>query len=154
MGNDISQTPKDCSSCIAVRGTLRQHSSPRKLLRASGPLEIVTMDILGPLPKTPEGYQYVLVVTDCFSKRICSIPTRTATGAKVTEQFPTAWVCSYGIPTYLLTDNGLQLVAKFFEAVCGMVAFRSLLKTAYHPQTNGHAKCFNRTLVTHLRHYV
>lgn len=79
---------------------------------------------------------------------------RTTIAAKVAEQFLNAWAQRYGTPTYLLTDNGPRAVAKFFEVVYLMLAVRHLVTTAYHPQINGEAESFNRTLATRSRHYV
>ena len=54
----------------------------------------------------------------------------------------------------LLSDNGGEFIAKFFRAVCRIFGIRNLFTTAYHPQTNGQAKRFNRTLKSALRKYV
>ena len=58
------------------------------------------------------------------------------------------------MPDTLLTDNGPQFTAKFFESVSGMLGIRYVLTTAYPPQTYGQAERFNRTLVARLRQYV
>jgi Integrase zinc binding domain len=50
-----------------------------KLFPASGPLEYVSMDILGPLPKTDHGNRFLLVITDRFSKLTRMVPLRTIT---------------------------------------------------------------------------
>ena len=40
-----------------------KHQKDLKLLPASGLLEFVAMDLLGPLPKTAHGNRHVLVMT-------------------------------------------------------------------------------------------
>ena len=112
------------------------------------------MDLLGPLPKTAHGNQHVLVITDRFSKLTRSIPLRTTTASVVANAFLDNWVYVYGVPRYVLTDNGPQFAAKFFDAVCALLGVRRYLTTAYHPQSNGQTERFNRTLVQRLRHYV
>lgn len=79
---------------------------------------------------------------------------RTAAGQKFADVFLNARVYSYGTPKYFLRDNGPQFVANLLQAVCGMLSITHLLTTTYHPQTNGLAERFSRTLVTRLRHYV
>jgi hypothetical protein len=44
----------------------RKRTSFLKLFPASSPLEYVSMDILGPLPKTEHGNRFLLVITDRF----------------------------------------------------------------------------------------
>ena len=154
MASDIHQTVTDCRSCARVRGTLRRHQKKLTLFPAAGPLEFVAMDLFGPLPKTAHGNKHILVITDRFTKMCRAIPLRTAQAPQVAQAFLDSWVYPYGVPDTLLTDNGPQFTAKFFESVCGLLGIRHVLTTAYHPQTNGQAERFNRTLGTRLRHYV
>ena len=112
------------------------------------------MDLLGPLPKTAHGNQHVLVITDRFTKMTRSIPLRTTTASVVANAFLDNWVYVHGAPRYVLTDNGPQFAAKFFDAVCALLGVQYYLTTAYHPQSNGQTERFNHTLVQRLRHYV
>lgn len=111
------------------------------------------MELLVQLPKMAQGNQHVLVITDCFSKLTRSIRLRTTTASVVASAVLDNMVYFYGV-RYVLTDNGLQFAAKFFEAVCTLRGVRHYLTTAYHPETNGQTERFNRTLVQRLRHYL
>ena len=64
------------------------------------------------------------------------------------------WVFPYGIPNTLLTDNGPQFIAEFFEFICAVIGIKRLAITAYHAQTNGQTERYNQTLEKRLRHYV
>ena len=112
------------------------------------------MDFLGPLPKTAHGNQHVLVITDRFSKLTRSIPIRTTPASVVANAFLDNWVYVYGAPRYVVTDNGPQFAAKFFDAVCALLGVRHYLTTAYHHQSNWQTERFNPTLVQRLQHYV
>ena len=59
----------------------------------------------------------------------------------------------YGAPKYLLTDNGKQFAAKFFDSVCGLLGVRHYFTAFYHPQTNGQTERFNKTIMERLRHF-
>jgi transposase InsO family protein len=72
----------------------------------------------------------------------------------VAEAFCDHWVFVYGPPVSLLTDNGPQFAAKFFQAACAELSIKKVFTTAYHPQTNGQVERYNRTLVEALRAYV
>jgi hypothetical protein len=54
----------------------------------------------------------------------------------------------------LLTNNGPQFTAKFFQAVCAELGVKKVFTTAYHPQTNGQVERYNRTILAALRGYV
>jgi transposase InsO family protein len=154
MSHDVTDTVRSCTTCAKNRIKERKRTSFLKLFPASEPLEYLSMDILGPLPKTPHGNRFLLVITDRFSKLTRTIPLRTITAHSVAEAFCTHWVFAYGPPRYLLTDNGAQFTAKFFLAVCVELGIDKVFTTAYHPQTNGQVERFNRTIVNALRGYV
>jgi transposase InsO family protein len=60
----------------------------------------------------------------------------------------------YGAPVILLTDNGTQFVAKFFQCVCKLLGVKQGFTTAYHPATNGQCERFNRTILNAITHYI
>lgn len=60
----------------------------------------------------------------------------------------------FGIPSYILTDNGPQFVTKFFTALYRFLEVKKLTLTAYHPKTNRQGEHCNHTIVARLGHYV
>ena len=153
MALDAYHTVRQCSSCTRERITLREHATYLSLFPAQAPLEYVAIDILGPLPKTTDGHRYLLCITDRYSKMVRTIPLKNITAATVAKAFCEHWVFHCGPPAHLLSDNGGQFTAKFFQDVCAILGIRKLFTTAYHPQTNGQVEGFNRTILAGLRHY-
>jgi RNase H-like domain found in reverse transcriptase/Reverse transcriptase (RNA-dependent DNA polymerase)/Integrase zinc binding domain/Integrase core domain/Chromo (CHRromatin Organisation MOdifier) domain/Retroviral aspartyl protease len=154
MAEDILETVRQCPVCSKGRITLTRHTNFLELFPAKAPLESVAMDILGPLPKTRHGNRFLLVIADRYSKLTRTVPLRTTTALVVAQAFCDHWVFVYGPPVSLLTDNGPQFTAKFFQAVCAELGIKKLFTTAYHPQTNGQVERYNRTLIGTLRGYV
>jgi Integrase zinc binding domain len=154
MHKEVEEIVRRCTVCAKNRVTERKRTSFLKLFPASGPLEFVAMDILGPLPKTEHGNRFLLVIYDRFSKLTRTLPLRTITALGVAKAFCDAWLFSYGPPSYLLTDNGTQFNAKFSLSVCRELGIAKIFTTAYHPQTNGQVERFNRTIINSLRGYV
>ena len=154
MANDVFETVRRCLSCAKSKGTSKQAQRFLKLFPANGPFEFVAMDILGPLPKTSHGKQYVLVITDRYTKLARAIPMKKTTAPLVAAAFLQNWIYPYGIPESLLTDNGPQFISQFFAIVCAALGIRRVPITAYHPQTNGQTERYNKTLAARLRHYV
>ena len=83
-----------------------------------------------------------------------TVPLRVITALSAARAFLDHWVYAYGAPISLLTDNGPQFTAKFFQAVCAELGVKKVFTTAYHPQTNGQVERYNRTILTALRGYV
>jgi transposase InsO family protein len=106
------------------------------------------MDILGPLTVTDRGNRFVLVITDRITKLTRAYPLSTSTAEVVARSFFDGWVTSgYGIPNVLLTDNGSQFVAKFFQTFCRILGVKQVFTSAYRPSTNGQTERFNRTVI-------
>ena len=51
-------------------------------------------------------------------------------------------------------DNGKQLAAKFFQAVCELLGISNVFTSTYHPQKNGQVERYNRTVLAILRNNV
>lgn len=123
------------------------------LFPTSGPLSFVTMVIFCPLPKSARKVAYMLVITDRFSKGTRVIPFRSFSAEVNADSFLEYWVCSYGIPVYLLIDNGPQFAAMLFAAISERLAINQLSTVIYHPQTDGRAERFNNNICSWLYHY-
>lgn len=117
MRNEVSRTVQNCRSCPKTRGSPHRHKYNLKMFQPNGPLEFVTMDILGSLSKTDTENLFVLVVTYRYTK-----PTKTVHPAKQTkyitaDAFISPLVYIVSIPDYLLTDNGSNFFANFFANI-------------------------------------
>lgn len=133
MANRYLSDPKELSLLYSCEGHASATRQACETIPCMGPpLQLVAMDILVPVPKFVTGRQYVLVITERFSKLARTTPMRTRTVPKVADVLLNTWVYPYGTPKYFLSDNGTQSIAKFFEAVCKMLAFTHLLTTAYY----------------------
>ena len=96
MALDGYHTVRLCSSCTSERITLRKHETYLSLFPAQAPLEYVSIDILGPLPKTTDAQRYLLCITDRYSKMVRTIPLKNITAATVAKAFCEHWVFHYG----------------------------------------------------------
>jgi Integrase core domain len=118
-------------------------------------MEFVAMDILGPLTMTDRGNRFLLVITDRFTKLTRAYPLSTTNAELVARTFFDGWVASgYGIPNVLLTDNGSQFVAKFFQTFCRILGMKQVFTSAYRPSTNGQTERISRTVIEFVGAYV
>jgi transposase InsO family protein len=61
-------------------------------------------------------------------------------------------ICRFGIPSYILSDNGPQFVATLFAELCRSLGIQRKLTANYHPQTNMTERV-NRTLKAQIAIY-
>jgi Integrase zinc binding domain len=89
MHKKVEETVRHCTVCAKTRVKERKRTSFLKLFPVSGPLEFVSMDILGLLPKTEHGNRFLLVISNRFSKLTRTVPLRTITALGVAKDSAT-----------------------------------------------------------------
>jgi len=73
----------------------------------------VALDIARPLPETKNGNRYALVAINHFSKWCETKPVKdhdVATNVRFLEE---KIICKFGVPRFILIDNGGEWMAKF-----------------------------------------
>lgn len=67
MQKDVREYVRKCEKCLAHKPMLLKPAGLMGTQRtASQPWEIVSADLIGPLPRSSDGFKYLLVVTDLF----------------------------------------------------------------------------------------
>jgi len=67
-----------CPTCAKNRLMGTQSKAFMRLFPAKEPFAALAIDLLGPLPRTPEGHEYILVICDRFTKVIRAVPLETS----------------------------------------------------------------------------
>jgi hypothetical protein len=82
------------------------------------PSQMISVDLIGPLPTSTKGYSYLLVIVDWLTKYVVLFPLRKATSTKVTECIENGIFLVYGVPQFILVDNGKHFVGNEFVKTC------------------------------------
>jgi len=143
-----------CPTCEKNRLMCTQSKAFMRLFPATEPFAAMAIDLLGPLPRTREGYEYILTFCDQFTKVTRAVPLRDITALDVLSAFLDTLVASYGLPDSVLSDNGPQFAAVLWKGVLKVLGIDTKHSTPYHPQTKGQVERFNKTLVKQLRRSV
>eukprot|EP00731_Ephydatia_muelleri_P037376 Em0453g3a len=144
-----SDVVKWCSNCIACnsRKSPPRNKAPLEVSHASRPLERITMDIMGPLPETPRGNCYILVVGDYFTKWKEAYPLPDMEALSIAKVLVNELICRFGVPDSIHTDQGKNFEAKVIQEIYHLLGVTKTRTTPYHPQSDGLVERFNRTLL-------
>jgi transposase InsO family protein len=82
------------------------------------------------------------------------VPVRDLTAETAAEALLTAIVCRYGVPQTIMSDKGSAFTGHVFEALYERLGIKSAYTSGYHPNANGLAEAFNKTLCTLLNTYI
>ena len=114
-------------------------------------MERIAIDILGPLPETPWKNKLILVVGDYFTKWTESYPLPNQEATTVAEKLVNDFICCFGVPRELHSDQGRNFESKVFAEICKLLDIEKTRTTPLHPQSDGQVERFNRTVVKMLR---
>jgi len=144
---DVKTMVKICQQCQMVRrvGSIRFEDEELKSIPICDLFHKVAMDTAGPLPETKSRNKYILVAIDHYSKW-CKAKVVVDHGAKTTARFlEDDIICRYGVPKFVLTDNGGEWAAEF-DVMCKDYGIQHQHTAPQWPQCNGMAERLIKTI--------
>ncbi|XP_025160567.1 uncharacterized protein LOC112589896 [Harpegnathos saltator] len=69
----------------------------------------------------------------------------------VTSALFNHWICNFGTPLTIITDQGTQFESALFQSLARLIGATRIRTTPYHPQANGLIERWHRTLKAALR---
>ena len=148
-----------CTQCLTCAATNNPHSKkPVPLRRMLNPPtsfgQRVHMDLIGPLPTSPNGNKYILTMVDAYSKLVELIPIKDKTAESAADGIIKGWVSSHAVPNLILTDAGNEFKNRVMKSMCEKMGMSHRTTSHYHPQSNGQAEVVNRSIIAYIRKYV
>ena len=87
-----------------------------------------------------------MVFTDYLTKWPEVFATKDQIALTIAELFVAEIICRHGVPGQLFSDHGAAFLSRLLKEICKLLGVKKIIRTAYHPQTNGLTERFNRTL--------
>ena len=110
-------------------------------------MQIVAVDIMGPLPETEAGNSYILVAGDYYTRWMEAYPIPNQEAVTVAQKLVNELFCHLSTSEQLHSDQGSQFDSDLIAEVCKILNIRKSRTTPYHPQCDGLIERFNRTLL-------
>lgn len=153
MTRDIKDYVRKCDICQTTKFSKNKIEPMRVTSTASRPWEIIHLDIVGPLPESSEGYKYILTFQDQLTKFFGAFPIMETKAEVVANTFAEKIVLQYGIPEYILSDQGANFLSHTMTQVLKLLGIKRKTTTAFHPQTNATLERQHKVLKAMLRSY-
>lgn len=133
---DVSQYVSRCELCQKVKPS---NTAPRGLMYPrynQQPWEIVSVDIMGPYPRSSKGNVYLLVFVDLFTRWVELSPIRKATSSVIISELKSRILYRYGAPQKLISDNAKNFVSSLVNVVANEFGITRETTPLYHSQAN------------------
>ena len=146
MKADVRAFIRKCSACARRKSPGKKRKAPLQQRLSGSPMERIALDILGPFPESDEGNKYVLVIADYYTKFVEAYPMPDETASTIARILVEEFICRYGTPKEIHTDQGRQFESKLFTEVCKLLGIKKTRTTSFNPKSDGMVERFNRTL--------
>ncbi|KAE8747036.1 hypothetical protein FOCC_FOCC006291 [Frankliniella occidentalis] len=154
MRDEVKDYVARCQDCQQVKKDRRKPPGLMGTGRVvSAPFEAISTDLVGPLPRSRQGYTYLSVITDLFSKYVLIRPLRTATAKNVAKHLKESVFLVHGAPKLMLCDNGCQYDSKIVRDLCKQYGTKIKFNIPYNPRSNPTER-YNQTIETMLVTYI
>ena len=138
----LAGTLQKCAQCAAHKTPSPKPRAALVPVFASAPLELVTIDILGPLPQSIRKFWYY------FMKWMEAYPIPNQEATTVSKKLMDKCFCRFSLRQRLYSDQGTQFESEIIKQACKLLQIIDKSRTTpYHSQSDGLIKRFNHTLL-------
>ncbi|GFX48208.1 retrovirus-related Pol polyprotein from transposon 412 [Trichonephila clavipes] len=145
--SDVEKCCRICDPCAARKGPRKRTRRRLQLYNVGVPFERIAFDILGPLPRSSDGNNNILVVMDYFTKWLEAYPIPGQEASTVAEVLVQHWISRFGAPLQLHSDQRRNFDSAVWKRLCEILAIDKTRTTALHPQSDGMVERFNRIIL-------
>jgi hypothetical protein len=157
MRQDIEDCARSCPNCQVSQGSRANlEREPAQHLVTAGirPFQRWGIDLIGPLPKTPNGNKWIVTAIDYATGWPVAKALQEATEEELGHFLHDQIFANYGAPMELLSDNGPNLLAGAVRFYLDLIKTKHRTTTPYHPRTNGKVENLNGLLGRMLTKYL
>ena len=116
MQSDVRQFMRRCPDCQSQKLVRVKTRLPMLISDTpSRPFSKISIDFVGPKEPTETGNRYILTIQDSFRKFCIFVPTRHATAEEVTRALLEKFICYFGSPVTIISDQGTHFINAILE---------------------------------------
>ena len=114
----------------------------------------IAMDILDVCEPTTDGYRYILVIADYFSKWTEAFPIKDKCADTVADVLVDNIILRFGMPLVIHSDQGREFEKGLMKSLCSLLGCVQTRTAPYHLESDGMVERFNRTCLMMLSMFV
>lgn len=136
MRAEITDYVKSCIECKRYKPSNMKPSGLLQTVSSKRRFEIIAIDLFGPLPRTPQGNQWILIVEDLCSRWTELFALAEASAENCATILLNEVFLRYGIPRRVHSDNGTQFISAVMQKLTYCLKIEQTFTPVYHPEAN------------------
>jgi hypothetical protein len=97
-------------------------------------------------PPSSKGHQFILAITDYFTKWVEAVPMKVTSG-NIINFVKEHVIHRFGIPQTITTDGGSVFISDEFKKFAADMRIKLIRLSPYYAQTNRQAEASNQSLI-------
>jgi len=150
MFQDVEKFISTCGLCQKSKSNQPTVEFDQRPTATLTPWTHISIDTLGPLPKDSDGFTYIIVVVDRFSRYLELFATKDCTARSAAKALLEVF-SRYGPPQSVRSDQGTQFTSKVVTEFLHLLDIQHEMTIPYHPAANGLVERQNAEILKHLR---
>lgn len=149
MRQDIQAALHECPACqVSQRSQtgLEREQQSHMFQADVEPFERWGLDLIGPLPATPNGNRWIITAIDYATGWPVAKAVSNATDEAVARFLHEDIFTQYGAMSELVSDNGPNILSKVVAHYVQILKVKHRVTTPHHPRTNGRVERLNGVL--------
>ena len=120
MSDDVKDWLRQCTTCIKRKSPNNRHH-PLGTIPTGHRWDRIAMDILDVCDPTPDGYRYILVIADYFSKWTEAFPIKNKCADTVADVLVKKIILRFGMPLVIHSDQGREFENGLMKSLCNLL---------------------------------
>ena len=133
LRRDVRLQLRHCAVCMTHNRHFQRHTMG-EMPTASYPIQIVAVDLIGPLVESPLGNKYILTAVDFCTGWAEAFPIPSKYNENVWNAFTNGFISRHGCPEDLISDLGSEFTALEFERYLEQLGIEHRTTTPVHPR--------------------
>ena len=144
---------RQCTMCMKRKSPTGRHH-PLGNIPTGHRWDMIAIDIINVCDPTPDGYRYILVIADYFSKWTEAFPIKDTYADTVVDVLVDKIILCFGMPLVIHSDQGREFENGLMKPLCSLLGCVKTRTAPYHPESCGMVERFNRTCLMMLSMFV
>ena len=137
LGEDVKKFIETCDKCKAYKISTTKPQGLMTVPKAvDEPLNALSFDIIGPMPRSLTGHVYIFSIVDVFSKFVWLFPIKAVTSKVLENLLENEVFLKYGVPATIILDNAQYFRSHSFNKFFEKFAVPRVFTCYYSPSYN------------------